>query len=163
MTTTAPSRTDAEPEPAILCDDDPQRRLRLHGMLGELGYTVHVPGSAREAIAWIRQVPYDLVLLHVDFGWREAGDASFLDALNAMPIRARRLMCVGLYGKDLATLDRLQAFARSANFVMAEQDLDSFQAILKEAVKDNLIFNRPLWEALRQAGKLWARRATDRR
>jgi hypothetical protein len=109
--------------------------------------------DAREAIDRVWQRPYSLLILHEEFGG-SAEDNSVLKGLQAMPMSIRRFLYVGLIGKQNRTLDPMAAFARSVNFVLADQELGNLKAIVQEAVSDNDRFFRVFRESLREAGRL---------
>ena len=137
---------------AMVCVDQLHGQMRVKTALAELGYTVHIVNDSREAIDRIWQRPYNLVILHEEFGGA-AEDNSVLKGLQPMPMSVRRFMYVGLIGKQYRTLDPMAAFAKSVNFVVADQELGNLKAIVQEAVTDNDRFFRVLREALREAGR----------
>jgi two-component system nitrogen regulation response regulator NtrX len=63
----------------LIVDDEPEIRNSLEEILREEGYTVTTTGTATEALALVRDVAYDAVLLDI---WLPDGDG--LDALAAI-------------------------------------------------------------------------------
>jgi predicted Zn finger-like uncharacterized protein len=138
---------------AMVCVDQLHGQMRVKTALAELGYTVHIVNDAREAIDRIWQRPYSLLILHEEFGG-SAEDNSVLKGLQAMPMSIRRFLYVGLIGKQYRTLEPMAAFAKSVNFVLADQELGNLKAIVQEAVSDNDRFFRVFRDSLREAGRL---------
>ena len=137
---------------AIICFDQPKLQAGVKTALEGLGYTVHVPAKADDAIQRIRQNKYEVVLLHEAYGG-SAENNLVLQTIQPMAMPLRRHMCVGLVGKAFRTLDNMIAFAKSVNFVVAERELGKIKAITRQAVSGNDQFYRVFREALRDAGK----------
>ena len=137
---------------AIICFDQPKLQAGVKTALEGLGYTVHVPAKADDAIQRIRQNKYEVVLLHEAYGG-SAENNLVLQTIQPMAMPLRRHMCVGLVGKAFRTLDNMIAFAKSVNFVVAERELGKIKAITRQAVSGNDQFYRVFRESLRDAGK----------
>jgi predicted Zn finger-like uncharacterized protein len=137
---------------AIICFDQPNLQAGVKTALEGLGYTVHVPAKAEDAIQRLRQNKYEVVLLHEAYGGSVDSNL-VLQTIQPMAMALRRHMCVGLVGKTFRTLDNMMAFAKSVNFVVAERELGKIKAITRQAVTANDQFYRVFREALRDAGK----------
>ncbi|MFH2203287.1 MAG: zinc-ribbon domain-containing protein [Elusimicrobiota bacterium] len=138
---------------AMVCFDDSAARDAAKKALENLAYAVHTPAKPAEGVFWLRRYKYEVVLVHRDYGGSEA-ENPVLRYLRPLAMLHRREMCVGLVGKDIKTLDNMTAFAKSANFVIAEGDLEKLEDITRKTVADNDKFYRPFKEALREAGKV---------
>lgn len=137
---------------ALICFDQPKIQTGVKTALEGLGYTVHVPAKAEDAIQRIRQNKYEVVLLHEGYGGSVENNL-VLQTIQPMAMPLRRHMCVGLIGKSFRTLDNMMAFAKSVSFVVAERELAKIKAITRQAVSGNDQFYRVFREALRDAGK----------
>lgn len=137
---------------ALICFDQPKVQTGVKTALEGLGYTVHVPAKAEDAIQRLRQNKYEVVLLHEAYGG-SAENNLVLQTIQPMAMPLRRHMCVGLVGKAFRTLDNMMAFARSVSFVVAERELSKIKAITRQATTANDQFYRVFREALRDAGK----------
>jgi predicted Zn finger-like uncharacterized protein len=137
---------------ALICFDQPKIQTGVKTALEGLGYTVHVPAKAEDAIQRIRQNKYEVVLLHEGYGGSVENNL-VLQTIQPMAMPLRRHMCVGLIGKSFRTLDNMMAFAKSVSFVVAERELAKIKAITRQAVSANDQFYRVYREALRDAGK----------
>lgn len=137
---------------ALVCFDQPKVQAGVKSALEGLGYTVHVPAKAEDAIQRIRQNKYEVVLLHEGYGG-SAENNLVLQTIQPMAMPLRRHMCVGLIGKSFRTLDNMMAFAKSVSFVVAERELAKIKAITRQAASANDQFYRIFREALRDAGK----------
>jgi predicted Zn finger-like uncharacterized protein len=138
---------------AMVCVDQLHGQMRVKTALAELGYTVHIVNDPREAVDRLWQKPYDLVIVHEEYGGAPDNN-SVLKALQPMPMSNRRFMYVGLIGKQYRTFDAMAAFVKSVNFVVADQELGNLKSIVQEAVADNDRFFRVFRDTLREAGKL---------
>ena len=137
---------------ALICFDQPKIQTGVKTALEGLGYTVHVPAKAEDAIQRIRQNKYEVVLLHEGYGGSVENNL-VLQTIQPMAMPLRRHMCVGLVGKSFRTLDNMMAFVKSVSFVVAERELAKIKAITRQAVSGNDQFYRVFREALRDAGK----------
>ena len=138
---------------AMACFDSPEAQSQAKAALEEAGYTVHVPSKPEEAVARLRRIRYEVLLLDEAYGGSAEGNA-VLRAVQPMAMPLRRHMCVGLVGKELRTLDNMTAFAKSVNFVVAERELGKIKAITRQAVADNDQFYRVFRESLQEAGRV---------
>jgi len=137
---------------ALVCFDQPKIQAAVKTALEGLGYTVHVPAKADDAIQRLRQNKYEVVLLHEAYGGSVESNL-VLQTIQPMAMPLRRHMCVGLVGKSFRTLDNMMAFVKSVSFVVAERELPKIKAITRQAVSGNDQFYRVFREALRDAGK----------
>ncbi|HEV8242710.1 MAG TPA: zinc-ribbon domain-containing protein [Nitrospirales bacterium] len=137
---------------AMICFEQPQIQVVVRAALEGLGYTVHVPAKADDAVQRLRQNQYDVLLLHEEYGGSPENNLVLL-TIQPMTMVHRRNMCVGLVGKQFRTFDYMTAFAKSVNFVVAERELNKIKAITHQAVSENDHFYRVFREALRDAGK----------
>lgn len=137
---------------ALICFDQPKLQAAAKTALEGLGYTVHIPTKAEDAIQRLRQNKYEVVLLHEAYGGSVENNL-VLQTLQPMAMPLRRHMCVGLVGKSFRTLDNMMAFVKSVSFVVAERELPKIKAITRQAVSGNDQFYRVFREALRDVGK----------
>ena len=137
---------------AMICFEQPQILVVVRAALEGLGYTVHVPAKADDAVQRLRQNRYEVLLLHEDYGGSPENNLVLL-TIQPMVMTQRRHMCVGLVGKQFRTFDHMLAFAKSVNFVVAERELNKIKAITRQAVAENDQFYRVFREALRDAGQ----------
>lgn len=129
-----------------------QQAAPVQAELQELGYTVHVPGTMKEALEQFEQNRYELALIHEAFGG-SPDQNQLLKTIQTMAMPQRRHMCVGLIGAQLKTADHMMAFAKSVHFVVAEPDLGTIKTIARRAVTDNDHLYKTFRECLREAGK----------
>ncbi|MCS6912766.1 MAG: zinc-ribbon domain-containing protein [Myxococcales bacterium] len=139
---------------ALVCDDQPERREAVCAALRELDFKPHIAPRPREALAWIYQCRYQLLLLHEDFGATPGTESPLLLGLAPLPMAQRRHICVGLYGKALRTMDHAAAFHKSVHFVFNERDLPRVKSIVRSALADNDQFYRVFREVLAQVGRI---------
>jgi predicted Zn finger-like uncharacterized protein len=138
---------------ALVCDSDPERQVMIVAALRELGYKAHMAPGPREALSWVYQNRYEVLLLHEEFAGGSPERNEVLSGLAAMQMATRRHMCVGLCGRGLRTMDNMTAFHKSVNFVVNERDCPRLKSIIRTAVADNDQFYRVFRETLKQVGK----------
>ena len=118
-----------------------------------LGYKCVVAANTANALSRLRQHRFDLVLLSDRFDGIDLDQSPVLEFLNNLPMSVRRRIFFGLLGKDFRTMDRMTAFAWSANMVFSENDVDEMPSVLDHAISDHERFYRVFFEVLRQLGK----------
>lgn len=138
---------------SMVCDDRLDRQEGMSAALRELGYKPHVAPRPREALAWLYQHRYEVILIHEDFGGGPPAHNPLVVGLAALPMSQRRHFCVGLVGKNIRTMDNVTAFHHSVHFVVNERDLPRLKSIVRSAIAENDAFYRVFREVLRQVGK----------
>ncbi len=139
---------------ALLCVDRPDLQPLLAKTLAELGYKAHVPPGHKEALMWVYQNKYEVVLIDEEFAQASPDNNEVLQGFAFMTMQLRRTMCVGLIGKSMRSMDNMIAFHRSVNFVVNERDCARAKAIIRSAVTDNDEFYRTYKEVMKQLGKV---------
>lgn len=142
---------DARPR-ALVCAEG-ELLATVKSALEQLGYVIHVPENAQNALNRIRKNIYPVVVVDEEYQGASPLDNPVLQGIRAMPMSIRRYMLVALVGKKLATFDHMMAFSKSVNVVVNLYDLPQLPAILKRAVADNEEFYRVFTEVLQAAGK----------
>lgn len=138
---------------ALVCVDEGDRQSAVTAALTELGYAVHAPAGAEDAIDRMRKNAYEVVVVDETYEGVSALDNTVLQALAGMSMSVRRYMFVALIGADLKTLDNGAAFARSVNAVVSANDVVQLTPILRRAIAENDSFYRVFREVLQAAGK----------
>ncbi len=78
---------------AMICFEQPQILVVVRAALEGLGYTVHVPAKADDAVQRLRQNRYEVLLLHEDYGGSPENNLVLL-TIQPMVMTQRRHMCV---------------------------------------------------------------------
>ncbi len=120
---------------SLICAD-PATTEAVRGTLRELGYKSHVAETGEMAIERIRYTPYDVILIHENFGGTSLRSNAVLNYLQPLPMAQRRYSFVCLIGSSFKTLDAMQAFAHSVHVVVNPGDLPNLSAILKKSLAE---------------------------
>ena len=131
---------------ALVCESAAERQAVIKAALDQVGFTMHAPKNAEEAVERLRRDSYELVIVDERF-------QAVLAALYGMPMSTRRYIFVALVGREYKTFDNMMAFARSVNVVVNPNDLPHLPAILVKAMNENNQFYRVFREVLAEAGK----------
>lgn len=142
---------DARPRALVCAEGEPLAAIKSG--LEQLGYVVHVPDNAQNALNRMRKNAYPAVVVDEEYQGASPLDNPVLQGIRAMAMSARRYMLVVLVGKKLPTFDNMRAFSKSVNVVVNLYDLPQLPAILKRAVADDEEFYRVFKEVLQAAGK----------
>jgi len=109
--------------------------------------------DAGEAINKMRFHLFDLLVLSEQFEGIPWLQSPILHYLNRLPMHTRRKSFLVLLGKDFSTMDRMTAFAMSADLVVNPKDVDEFSGILRAAVWNHENFYGAFMETLNELGK----------
>ena len=138
---------------AMVCFDDPAAQAHVKTELESMGYNVHIPATVSDSVMAVKKNRYDVLLLHLTYGGSQENNVLF-KALQPMAMNLRRQMCVGLVAATFRTLDNMEAFAKSVNFVVNDSDVPKIKSIVHHAVTENDQFYLVFREAIRNAGKI---------
>lgn len=109
--------------------------------------------DAGEAINKMRFHHFDLQVLSESFenvGWDQS---PILHYLNRLPMHTRRRIILLLLGNEFSTMDRMTAFALSADLVVNPKDINEIAGILKAALWNHENFYGAFTEILNDLGK----------
>ncbi|MDR3630501.1 MAG: hypothetical protein P4L42_09195 [Desulfocapsaceae bacterium] len=140
------------PMALVLIDEGPARDQVIHTLEG-LGYKAELVNSAAEAIEKIQFVNYACVVLHSLYSSNGINTNEFHKKMCAMHMSKRRFIFYILIGKEFRTFYNLQALAYSANLVVNEEEVPSFDTILRKAIPEYEELFGPIMEELRYHGR----------
>ncbi len=135
----------------MLNEADAESRIR-EAAEGLLYKTLPVK-DAGEAINKMRFHHFDLLVFSESFesvGWDQS---PILHYLNRLPMHTRRKIFLLLLGKEFSTMDRMTAFALSADLVVNPKDMNEIAGILKAALWNHENFYGAFTEILTGLGK----------
>lgn len=138
---------------ALVMGNDAGQIEKLRQVVEGLDYVCVPAESSEKAISKMGLYHFDLVVLSDEFEGIEPGQGRVLHHLNSLPMSVRRWVFLVLIGDRFRTMDRMMAFAMSANLVVNGKDLDKLPGILKQAISDNQDFYRVFMETLPEVGK----------
>jgi len=137
----------------LVCVDAPERQAVIKAALDQLGFTMYAAKTAEDAVSRLRRDAFEVAIVDEQFQGSSPLDNDVLQALQAMPMSARRYMFVAVLGRTYKTFDNMMAFSRSVNVVVNLNDLPHLPAILRKGVTENNEFYRVFREMLAEVGK----------
>jgi predicted Zn finger-like uncharacterized protein len=109
--------------------------------------------DAGEGINKMRFHHFDLVVLSEHFEGIPWAQSPVLHYMNRLPMHTRRKTFLVLLGSEFSTMDRMTAFALSADMVVNPRDMDEFPGILEVALWKHNNFYGAFMETLNELGK----------
>lgn len=109
--------------------------------------------DAGEGINKMRFHHFDLVVLSEHFEGIPWAQSPVLHYMNRLPMHTRRKSFLVLLGSEFSTMDRMTAFALSADMVVNTRDMDEFPGILEVALWKHNNFYGAFMETLNELGK----------
>jgi hypothetical protein len=140
-------------ELALILGKDPNQAEKLKKGVDSLGYRCVLAGTTREAVAKMRLHHFALVIVPDGFEGIELDQSPVINYLDHLSMSIRRRMFVALIGNTFRTMDHMAAFAKSANLVVNEKDLDRLNTVLKKGVSDHKRFYKAFMETLQEVGR----------
>jgi hypothetical protein len=141
---------DDVPQVLVLINDEVMRE-KITDAFEAMGYKPECPGSPKEAIARMRFVEFDAVVLHVEYeGSLE--DSTVHSLLKSMMMPKRRRIYYMLIGPDFHTFYGIEALAHSANLVVNESEIDNIGLVLRKGLRDYEELFGPFLAALEAKG-----------
>ncbi len=147
----AEEKVEDVPMALVLFADTPARQ-KIRDAMESVGYQVLTADTADEAIERMRFVNFACVVFHS--GLESSLDESiFHRYMRQMTMERRRYIFYILIGPEFHTLYDLEALAASANLVVAEEDIQYFDIILRKAIPSYEELFGPLLDELGAQGK----------
>ncbi len=138
---------------AMVMEKAPQAIEELRQIVEDLGYKCVFAENSGRAINKLHFHPFELILLSEGFEGVELARGPMLGYINSLPMSLRRRIFLTLIGEGFRSMDRMMAFAMSANLVVNRKDMDKLAAILRHEILDNQNFYRVFVETLSEVGK----------
>lgn len=138
---------------ALVIEGDAGQLEKLRQVIEDLGYVFVPAEDSAQAIKKMRYHHFEVVVLFQAFEGLEPGEGPVLRYLNGLPMSVRRRVFLALIGDGFRTMDRMMAFAMSANLVVNGKDLGRLTSILRQAISDNQEFYKVFMETISGVGK----------
>jgi CheY-like chemotaxis protein/DNA-directed RNA polymerase subunit RPC12/RpoP len=138
---------------ALVMDSNSEHLEKIKGAVETLGYKFIQSPNVRDAMGKLRFHHFDLLILSNGFDGTDLDDSPIMRYLNHISISVRRKMFLTLLDSRFKTMDNMMAFARSANLVVNEKDIDKLEPILKKAIADHERFYKVFFDTLVETGK----------
>lgn len=139
---------------ALVLIEPGEVRAKVMGALVESFYQPVSVDTVEEAMAQLRMVQYDTVVLHSRFAGIKLRKSEVHDYMMKMPMAQRRYMFYILVGQEFHTLYTLEALANSANLVVNDRDVDHFKNLYKRGKVDYEELFGPYIKILKETGSL---------
>lgn len=139
---------------AIICENDPEYRLKIQAALKGMGYYVNEASSARDVLKQMRFHAFDMVVINERFDTPDPDRNSVLRYLERLSMSARRNIFVTLISDRFRTMDNMAAYHKSVNVVVNVSNLDELGKIMQRGISDNVAFYRVFREAAARAGRV---------
>jgi len=138
---------------ALVCESDQALQEKISNGLGELGYRITAPATAKDALKAMRFHLFDVVVLNELFDAADPQANGVLRYLEGMAMTTRRRFFVALLSARFRTMDNMAAFNQSVNIVINLKNIDEAGKIIKQGVADNKAFYHVFQETLQKMGK----------
>ncbi len=138
---------------ALVLDPDAQSRDRIQAVLDGSGYRSIAEKDAKSALKKMRLHAFDVVSLSDGFDQVPVEQSPVMTHINRLSMSIRRRMFLMLISERFKTMDRLTAFAMSANLVVNPNDVSRLDRILGMAISDNEKFYKVFTDTLKEMGR----------
>jgi len=138
---------------ALVLDPDAQNRNSIMAVLNGLGYRSLKDEDAKSALKKLRLHAFDVVSLSDGFDQVPVEKSPVMTYINRLSMSIRRRMFLMLISGRFKTMDRLSAFAMSANLVVNENDVGRLDRIVGMAISDNEKFYKVFTDTLKEMGR----------
>lgn len=137
-------------ETAMICEQDPVIRDKVAGELKRMGFATVQPAGFKEALKYMRFHVFSVIFIDEDFDtgvWETNNVLRYLENLNML---IRRQTFVVLISATVATMDNLEAYARSVNLIINKRDILGLEKLLRQGMTENEEFYQIFKESLRK-------------
>jgi len=138
---------------ALVLDPDAQTRDIIKAVLDGLGYRSLMDEDAKSALKKLRLHAFDVVSLSDGFDQVPVEESPVTTYINRLSMSIRRRMFLMLISGRFKTMDRLTAFAMSANLVVNPKDVNRLDRIVGMAISDNEKFYKVFTDTLKEMGR----------
>ena len=140
-------------ETALLCEPDPDIRMKIKAAVEGMGYHVREAKSPIDALKQMRFHVFDLVVVNEIFGTDNPDENGIIKYLERLAMSTRRNIFVALITERFRTQDNMETFNKSVNTIVHLDNINEFQKILKRGIADNAVFYRVFKEVLLKTGR----------
>ena len=137
-------------ETAMVCEQDPVIRDKIVSELKKMGFATVQPAGFKESLKYMRFHVFNVIFIDEDFDtgvWETNNVLRYLENLN---MSVRRQTFVVLVSTTIATMDNLDAYAKSVNLVINKRDIINVEKLLRQGMTENEEFYRVFREKLRK-------------
>lgn len=129
------------------------RAKNIESIVRRLGFTPIGARSADEAIKKLQYTPCALVALDENFDSSSLESNKLYQFIINLGTDARRKMFLALISERAPSRDPMAAFAKSANMIVNERDLKSFESLLRGELGERSILYTLMSQTLVETGR----------
>jgi hypothetical protein len=146
---------DSGPPPrALVCVDDEAHRRDYDKMLAVLGWgTVHIMDEQVQAMTYLTQVAYDVVILDAEFDGSTLEANPVLACVAEIPMAQRRNIFVAVCADEQYVYDPIGAYSQNVNLFFSYKDPRAVRHIFEHGLADYKRLYRVYWEICEELGK----------
>lgn len=142
------------PPRALVCVDDEMQRHEYDEMLAALGLsTVHRMADQVQAMTYLTQVVYDVVILDANFDGSTLEGNPVLACVAEIPMSQRRNMFVAVCADEKYVYDTIGAYSQSVNLFFAYTDAREVLRTFEHGMSEHQRLYRVYWEVCQDLGK----------
>lgn len=142
------------PPRALVCVDDQAQRRDYDEVFATLGFsTVHVMEEQVQAMSYLTQVAYDVVILDAKFDGSTLEANPVLACVAEIPMEQRRRMYVAICAEEQYTYDAIGAYGHNANLFFSYTDVREVLRTFEQGMADHKRLYRVYWEVCQELGK----------
>ncbi|MCX8034498.1 MAG: hypothetical protein N3A00_04195 [Thermodesulfovibrio sp.] len=118
---------------ALICENDPEVQKNLAMTFKTLNIESIIPLSLEEALNTLETEDIAIAIVNETFANEKPQKNKIIQWIINLPMYRRREIMLVITGENLKSLDRLLAFAKGANLVLNNKDLNNFYQFFKRA------------------------------
>jgi CheY-like chemotaxis protein len=139
---------------ALICLDTASHRDECASIVPSLGMnTVHVISNQTQALAYLSQVAYDLVLLDATFDGSTQEANPILACIHELSMQQRRHMFVMLCTPDTGPTDAMTAYSQSVNLIINHAEVLTCRRTLEQQLTEHKRLYRAYHDLRQELGK----------
>lgn len=139
---------------ALICLDTPSHRDECESIVPSLGMnTVHVVSNQTQALAYLGQVTYDLVILDATFDGSTQEANPILACIHELSMQQRRHLFVVLCTPDTEPADSMAAYSQSVNLIISHDEVLTCRRTLEQHLTEHNRLYRVYKELRQELGK----------
>jgi hypothetical protein len=142
------------PPRALVCVDNQAQRCDYNEILARLGLsTVHIMDEQVQAMTYLTQIAYDVVILDATFDGSTLEANPVLACVAEIPMEQRRHMYIAICADEPYTYDAMGAYCQNVNLFYSYTDVCEILRTFEHGMADHKRLYRVYWEVCQELGK----------
>jgi CheY-like chemotaxis protein len=142
------------PPRALVCVDDTIQRRNYDEMLAALRLsTIHMMDEQVQAMTYLTQVVYDIVILDANFDGSTLEANPVLACVAEIPMVQRRHMFVAICTDQPYAYDTIEAYSQNANLFFSYTDPHEVLRAFEQGMADHKRLYHLYWDVCQELGK----------